>query len=413
MKRLEDVAQDAAAPYFSPYTRRRWLVLGMLFASTILNYVDRQTLSILADHVQRDLGMSVLDYAHVVQLFLIAYTLAYLGAGWLTDKLGTKVSLALFVGWWSLANMLTGLVQNVAQLGAARAALGLGEAGNYTAGPKAVAEQFPPHERGFAIGIYTAGAMIGATIAPPLIAWLTLSYSWRAAFVVTGAAGLLWLVVWLAVYKTPAPVAVAEQGEAYPWSRILRDRSVWCLTAARLLSDPVWYFYLFWLPKYMGDAYGLNLVQIAQLAWVVYLAADLGSVGGGMLSGLLIKRGASPQQGRVRVMTLAAVIAPLGALIATGVSINTMLALASVVAFAHLMFMVNMTALVVDRYPGRGVGTVFGMIAAGSGLGGLLSTQVVGMLVSASSYQMIFVLMGCLHPLACGMTWLALRKRQP
>lgn len=413
MKRLEDVAQDAAAPCFSPYTRRRWLVLGMLFASTILNYVDRQTLSILADHVQRDLGMSVLDYAHVVQLFLIAYTLAYLGAGWLTDKLGTKLSLALFVGWWSLANMLTGLVQNVAQLGAARAALGLGEAGNYTAGPKAVAEQFPPHERGFAIGIYTAGAMIGATIAPPLIAWLTLSYSWRAAFVVTGAAGLLWLVVWLAVYKTPAPVAVTEQGEAYPWSRILRDRSVWCLTAARLLSDPVWYFYLFWLPKYMGDAYGLNLVQIAQLAWVVYLAADLGSVGGGMLSGLLIKRGASPQQGRVRVMTLAAVIAPLGALIATGVSISTMLALASVVAFAHLMFMVNMTALVVDRYPGRGVGTVFGMIAAGSGLGGLLSTQVVGILVSASSYQMIFVLMGCLHPLACGMTWLALRKRQP
>jgi ACS family hexuronate transporter-like MFS transporter len=306
--------------------------------------------------------------------------------------------------------MLTGLVQNVAQLGAARAALGLGEAGNYTAGPKAVAEQFPPHERGFAIGIYTAGAMIGATIAPPLIAWLTLSYSWRAAFVATGAMGFVWLAAWLLVYKTPAPIAAASRGEAYPWSRVLRDRSVWCLTAARLLSDPVWYFYLFWLPKYMGDAYGLSLVQIAQLAWVVYLAADLGSVGGGMLSGLLVRRGASPQQGRVRVMTLAAVMAPLGALIATGVGIGTMLALASVVAFAHLMFMVNMTALVVDRYPGRGVGTVFGMIAAGSGLGGLLSTQVVGMLVSASSYQMIFVLMACLHPLACGMTWLAVRQ---
>ena len=410
---IEDAAIDAAAVAPSPYTRRRWIVLGMLFASTILNYVDRQTLSILAGHVQRELGMSVLDYAHVVQLFLIAYTLAYLGAGWLTDKLGTKLSLALFVGWWSLANMLTGLVQNVAQLGAARAALGLGEAGNYTAGPKAVSEQFPAHERGFAIGVYTAGAMIGATIAPPLIAWLALSYSWRAAFVVTGAAGIVWLAVWLTVYKTPArAAAVAEgEGEGYPWSRVLRDPSVWCLTAARLLSDPVWYFYLFWLPKYMGDAYGLNLVRIAQLAWVVYLAADLGSVGGGVLSGVLVKRGASPQQGRVRVMTLAAAMAPLGALIATGVGVGPMLALASVVAFSHLMFMVNMTALIVDRYPGRGVGTVFGMIAAGSGLGGILSTQVIGMLVGASSYQLIFVLMGCLHPLACGMTWLAVRKR--
>lgn len=415
MKPVEDaaIAACAIAEQARP-SRRRWIVLGMLFASTVLNYVDRQTLSILASHVQRDLGMSVLDYAHVVQLFLISYTVAYLGSGWLTDKLGTKLSLALFVCWWSLANMLTGLVQNVAQLGAARAALGLGEAGNYTAGPKVVSEQFPAQERGFAIGVYTAGAMVGATIAPPLIAWLAVGYSWRAAFVVTGAAGLVWLAVWLIVYKTPtkAATAGAEAAEGYPWSRVLRDRSVWCLMASRMLSDPVWYFYLFWLPKYMGDAYGMNLIQIAQLAWVVYLAADFGSIGGGVLSGLLIKRGALPQQGRIRVMTLAAAIAPLGALIATGVGVGPMLALASIVAFAHLMFMVNMTALIVDRYPGRGVGTVFGMIAAGSGLGGIASTQVVGLLAATGSYKLIFMLMGCLHPLACAMAWLALRKRQ-
>jgi ACS family hexuronate transporter-like MFS transporter len=409
--RLEDAAIDAASTTLPRYSQRRWIVLCMLFASTVLNYVDRQTLSILADHVQRELAMSVLDYAHVVQLFLIAYTVAYLGAGWLTDRLGTRLSMALFVGWWSLANMLTGLVQNVTQLGAARANLGLGEAGNYTAGPKAVSEQFPAHERGFAIGVYTAGAMIGAAIAPPLIAWLALRYSWRAAFVVTGAAGIVWLCVWLVVYKTPAQTAAVAEGGAYPWSRVLRDRSVWCLTLARLLSDPVWYFYLFWLPKYMGDAYRLSLVQIAQLAWIVYLAADLGSVGGGALSGMLVKRGASPQQGRVRVMTLAAAMAPLGALIATGVGVGPMLALASVVACAHLMFMVNMSALIVDRYPGRGVGTVFGLIAAGSGLGGILSTQVIGLLAGAGSWQLIFILMGCLHPLACGMTWLAVRQR--
>lgn len=393
------------------YSRRRWIVLAMLFGSTILNYVDRQTLSILAAEVQRDLGMSVLDYARVVQLFLIAYTLAYLGAGWVTDRLGTKLSLALFVGWWSLANMLTGLVQNVGQLGLARAALGLGEAGNYTAAPKAVSEQFPPHERGFAVGVYTAGAMIGATIAPPLIAWLALSYSWRAAFVVTGAAGLVWLAAWLAVYRTRPGQAATAAPQVYPWSRVLRDRSVWCLTAARMVADPVWYFYLFWLPKYMSSEYGLTLLQVAQIAWVVYLAADIGSIGGGLLSGLLVKRGTAPQRSRILVMTAAAALAPLGMLIAGGIGIGPMLALASVVAFAHLMFMVNLSALIVDRYPGHGVATVFGMIAAGSGVGGILSTQVVGMLVAGGSYKLIFILMGCLHPLGCALAWLGLKKR--
>jgi MFS transporter, ACS family, hexuronate transporter len=169
-------------------SRMRWALLGMLFLSTVLNYLDRQTLSILAPLVQRDLGMTDLDYAWVVQLFLIAYTLAYLFAGRLTDWMGAKWSLALFVGWWSTANMLTGLVQNTFQLGAARTALGLGEAGNYTAGPKIVSERFPPQERGFAFGFYTAGAMVGATIAPPLLGWMAVVYGWRAAFFITGAA---------------------------------------------------------------------------------------------------------------------------------------------------------------------------------------------------------------------------------
>lgn len=211
---------------FQP-TRRRWAVLGLLFVSTILNYVDRQTLSILASHIQADLDMSVLDYARVVQVFLVTYTIAYFLAGWVTDWLGTKRGLALFVGWWSLANMLTGLVQNVVQLGFARGALGLGEAGNYTAGPKAVSENFPPAERGFAVGIYTAGAMVGATIAPPLIAWLALSHSWRAAFVITGATGFVWIVAWLAIYRTPAKAAQAVAPGPYPWRRVLRDRTVW------------------------------------------------------------------------------------------------------------------------------------------------------------------------------------------
>ena len=200
---------------FQP-SRRRWAILALLFASTILNYVDRQTLSILAASIQGELGMTDGDYARIVQVFLFTYTLAYLGAGWVTDRLGTKLSLALFVGWWSIANMLTGLVQNVTQLGAARAALGLGEAGNYTAGPKAVSEHFPPAERGFAVGVYTAGAMIGATIAPPLIAWLALAHSWRAAFVITGAAGFVWIAAWFWIYRSANTPAVGAQTSRYP-----------------------------------------------------------------------------------------------------------------------------------------------------------------------------------------------------
>ncbi len=392
--------------------RRRWAVLGLLFASTILNYVDRQTLSILAAYIQVDLGMSVTDYARVVQIFLVTYTIAYLGAGRVTDRLGTKLSLALFVGWWSLANMLTGFVQNVAQLGLARGALGLGEAGNYTAAPKAVSENFPPAERGFAVGIYTAGAMIGATIAPPLIAWLALAHSWRAAFVVTGAAGFIWIAVWLVVYKSVPAAASVAPGERYPWSRVLRDSTVWKLAAARMVADPVWYFYLFWLPKYMSDQYGMGLLEVAQFAWLVYLAADFGSIGGGILSGVLVKRGIAPQRSRLLIMTLAAVLAPMGVFISTGVGMGPMLALAAVVTFSHLMFQVNLTALVIDRYPGHAVATVFGVIAAGSGVGGIISTQVVGQLVSTTGYSNLFVMMGCMHPIACGLAWWALSGRR-
>jgi ACS family hexuronate transporter-like MFS transporter len=391
----------------------RWIILALLFFSTVLNYVDRQTLSILAPEVQRDLGMTDLGYAHVVQYFLIAYTLAYLGAGWVTDRIGTRLTLALFVGWWSLANMATGLVRNAAQLGIARTALGLGEAGNYTAAPKAVSEHFPPQERAFALGTYTAGAMVGATIAPPLIAWLALAYGWRAAFIATGAMGFVWLVAWLAIYpRKPAGAAAAAPREPTPWLAILRERPVWGFAAARMIADPVWYFYLFWFPKYLIDERGLTLVGVAQLAWLVYLAADLGSVGGGLFSDWLVRRGAAAERSRLQAMAIAVVLAPLGMVIATGVGIGPTLALAAIVAFAHLVFQVNMGTLIVDLYPPRVVATVFGLIAAGSGLGGIFSTQIVGQLVTANSYGTIFLLMGLLHPTAWLIAWASLRSQR-
>ncbi|HEX7116475.1 MAG TPA: MFS transporter [Steroidobacter sp.] len=393
-------------------SKLRWAILALLFAATVLNYVDRQVLSILAPQVQKDLGIDDVGYARIVQCFLVAYALSYLGAGWVTDKLGAKLTLTLFLGWWSLANMATGWVRSAIQLGFARMMLGIGEPGVYTAGPKAVAEHFPAAERGFAIGVYTAGAMIGATVAPPLIAFLALQYGWRAAFVITGAAGFVWLIFWLAIYRSPEGAPPARTKEPIRWGPILRDRSVWGLTFARLIADPVWYFYLFWFPKYLTDERGLGLVEIASLAWIVYLAADIGSIGGGLLSGRLIRAGVEPARSRIITMGFAAALAPLGMLIALDPGIGLTIAIGALVACVHLVFQVNIGAVVVDRYPMPIVATVFGLIAAGSALGGFASTQLVGKLASTGTYHEVFLLMGLLHPLAWLVAWSSLRGKR-
>jgi len=392
----------------------RWAILGLLFLAGILNYVDRQALSILAPRIQKDLGIDDLGYAHIVQFFLVAYSASYLVSGWVTDKLGTRLMLALCLGWWSAANIATGLVRGITSLGFVRTLLGLGESGLYTAAPKAIGEHFEPERRGFAYGFFTAGAMIGATLAPPLIGGLAITYGWRAAFVVTGAAGFVLVAAWLAIYRRP-PVNVrqAGAGDAIDWAPILRDPSVWGLAGARLIADPVWYFYLFWLPKYLADARGMSLLAIAQLAWLVYLASDIGSIGGGWFSGRLIRRGTTPVRSRMIAMTLAAALAPFGMFIAGGVGIGVTLALAALVAFAHLVFQVNMGTLIVDLYPQRTVSTIFGIIAAGSGLGGIFSTELVGHLASTGAYDRAFLMMGLLHPVACALVWatVTLRRR--
>ncbi|HET8547644.1 MAG TPA: MFS transporter, partial [Bryobacteraceae bacterium] len=314
---------------------------------------------------------------------------------------------------WSIANMLTALASGARSLGVFRFLLGLGEAGNYTAAPKAVGEWFDVKQRGLAVGIYTAGAMVGATIAPPLIAFLAMRYGWRWAFVTTGLAGVLWIVPWLLLYHgapqraEPAPPAAAA-GWAH-WRDALSRRSVWLLIVARMLTDPVWYFYLFWFPKYLTDVRGLSLAELGAVSWFVYLAADAGSLAGGWVSGYLIGRGAPAIASRRRVMTAAALMVPAGAIVATGVSLTASLALGALVAFSHLTWQVTMGALIVDLYPPRIMATLFGIIAAGSGFGGMLSTQLVGYAVTNLSWTPVFASMALLHPAAA----LLIRYVQP
>ncbi len=401
------------------FSRLRWWIVGLLFLATVLNYIDRQSLSVLARTIQDDLHMSDLDYSQVVGAFLLAYTLMFLAAGRIADLLGTRASMAVFISWWSIASILTALVRSSGQLAACRFLLGMGEPGNYTAAPKAVSEWFPPKERGLAIGIYTAGATVGATVAPPLIGWLGSHHGWRWPFVFTGAIGLTWVVPWLWLCRKPKGGPAAGRRELAPreaetvlcpsqpaesewdrWRTLLTDKITWRLLLSRSLTDPVWYFYLFWFPKYLTDARHLDLVTLGRLAWLVYLAADIGSLVGGWASGRLVRRGVPLLPARFLILTISAVLAPLGAILALRPPLAVVLLLAATTAAAHLSWQVTLGAVILDVYPERHIATVFGIVATGSGLGGLLSTGLIGHLVTEYSYLPVFALMGLLHPVA-------------
>jgi ACS family hexuronate transporter-like MFS transporter len=388
--------------------QRRWWVVGLLLLATILNYVDRQSLSILATTIQQALGMSDYAYGHVVSAFLFSYTIAYAFSGPFCDRFGVRVSMAVLMTWWSMAEILPAFVHSAYMLGASRLLLGLGEAGVWIVAPKAVGQFFPVEQRGTAIGIYTSGATLGAAIAPPLIALLAIRQGWQAVFVVTGVAGLLWVIPWLALVRdTPAlrepkSATVVVRGSILG---LLKMRNLWLLLIARLMTDPVWYFYLFWYPKFLSEGRHETLARIGRTAWVVYLAADVGAIFGGWASGWLMRRGLGPLPARRTVMTVAACLLPLSPLVAFVSSQSLSTALAATLAFAHLSWLITLTAIAVDLFPSENFGTAFGFIAAGSGVGGLISAEVIPHILHASGYLPLFIIMGFLHPLALLLIW--------
>lgn len=390
----------------------RWVLVGLLFLASVLNYVDRQTLAILAPTLQKDLGMTDPQYAMVNNVFLVAYTISYLVSGRLTDRIGPRKALALYLSFWSVANMLTGLARSVASLSAFRFLLGLGEAGNWTTAPKLVATGFSPKERGLAVGLYTLGATIGATLAPPLILWLAATGHWQNAFFATGAAGLLWLIPWLLLCPQPLPPAPSPgrspvargQGGQVSWKLVLG------LLLARLLTDPLWYFIQSWLAKYLVAERGLTQQQVS-ITWVVFLAADFGALGGGWLSGRLIQRGIPAVAGRLRVMLFCACLTPFTALIPLAPQVNGALAFAMLATLAHMAWMINSSTLVTDLIPPEKVATVFGLVAAGSTVGGLLMNSFVGYTVGTVGYRPTFFVLAGLHLSAFFLLSQLLKKR--
>jgi MFS transporter, ACS family, hexuronate transporter len=395
----------------------RWWIVGLLFTAAVLNYIDRQTLSALAPTIQKDLDMTDGDYANIVNIFLIAYTIAYIISGRIVDKVGTRAGTLFFVIWWSVSNMLTAAARGMTSLGVYRFMLGLGEAGIWPAASKAVSEWFPAKQRAFAIGLYTMGATIGATIAPyvviplatyayadklPAIAsWLGQGTGWRLAFIITGFAGLLWIVPWLLLYRSPQKSKLItkqelayieedgegtqgltkEQTQTWSWKKVLTFRGTWLLLLARLITDPVWYFFQFWFPKYLSSERHLSQNDLT-ITWIIYAAAGVGSLFGGWLSGRFIKSGRLPVTSRMRVMLICACIMPVAPLISRVTGLNLSLVIAAAVVLASLAWLINLSSIIVDIVPNHSLGTVFSIVAAGSTLGGIIMNMIVAAMVS-------------------------------
>jgi ACS family hexuronate transporter-like MFS transporter len=394
--------------------------MALLAASTFLNYLDRQVLSLLARPVQDALAMDDRGYATVVTSFMVAYTLGNLSSGWLLDRLGALRAMSLFVGAWSVASCLSGLAHSMPQLAATRFFVGLFETGNFVAAPVVVALLLPARHKAMAIGVYTSAAMFGAAVSPPLITGIYSAVGWRMAFLLLGVAGIVWVALWCMIPMRSVAVAAPDAGaapgrhdeglELNTWREVLTEPRVWAFGFGFMLSFPVWFFYLNWFPKYLTDERGLSLLEMGSRAWVVYLAAGLGSLAAGPLIGLLVRRGLTPIRSRLTLMGAVAVIAPLGAVNYFEPSIEISIASAAVVAFLHLIWQVTITSLPLEIFNPRRMGKVLAVIGMTSGTGGIVSTWLIGSLVGRVSYRPMFVVMACAYVVALSVVLLLLAR---
>ena len=401
--------------------RTRWFIVALLFAATTTNYVNRQTLSVLNDTLRHESHFTDIGYANVVSAFLVSYTIMYAAGGWLTDYLGTRLGLALSLAWWSVASMLTGLSRGVLSLGVFRFLLGMGEPCVFPAGIKSCAEWFPPEERALPAGIFSSGSGLGAVIAPPLVAWLTLRFSWRYAFILPGLLGLCLVPLWIKAHGAHAGRGLAGRGASLraagsltlaSWRKLLRKRAVWGLVLPRFISDPVWYFYLFWLPDYFQRARHFNLADLAAYGWIPFVFADCGSVSGGALSDWLIRRGVAPPRARIAVLVGVGCLMPLGALVGRVSLVSSAIILTSVATFLTQCWTTNTAVLTADLLPADSTGTVVGMMGTAGSLGGIVFAQILGRVVSHFGYPLAFVLAAAMHPIAATILTLLLRSQK-
>lgn len=396
---------SADAPRTPDHTWR-WVILGMLFLSTFLNYFDRQTLSVLKPVIKAEFGLDDNGYANIVMAFLVTYMFAYTLAGRLVDWVGSRISLILFVGTWSLASLCTGLSQSLGQLTACRVVLGAAEPGNYPAALRATATWFPAKLRGFAASFYQAGSATAAVLAMPVIALMATHWGWRATFVIPGVLGLLWVVAWWWIYRSPSPTYAIEVSAGrpevarIPWGQLWRKRNLWGIVLARMVSDQVWYFCLFWMPGYFQENLHLSLLLAGLIGWIPFLCADLGGIASGLLSDRLVTRGRQPWQARKLILIGSACLAPIGALIPFAPHYALAVAAFCVVTTVCQVWLFNITTLVSDVFPRTSVASVLGISGSFGALGGLISNKLIGLFVGSVGFTLVFLILACLHLIA-------------
>ena len=394
----------------------RWWIIGLIFLATLINYIDRLTLSVLAPVITQDLGLSNTEFGGIVVWFLLAYTISQSVSGKLYDRIGTRRGFTVSIIVWSAAAMAHAFARGLASLSVCRFFLGLGEAGNWPGAAKAIAEWFPIRQRAFGMALFNSGAAIGSIVAPPLIVFLQIQYGWQTTFIVTGSLGFIWLGLWLLVYRTPDEHPwltrdehktiregqrgdSSEGGAAPRWRELLRHRQVWGIVIARFLTDPVWWLYITWLPLYLSNVHGFSLTQIGLFAWVPYVAADAGSLLGGWFSGFLIGRGWSVDRARKAVILFAALLMPAGVLAAFARDPMVALALIAVVLFGFQVWINNVQTLPSDFFSSKAVASVAGLGGTGAGIGSMIFIFTTGWVVDHFSYTPILVTAGLLAPL--------------
>lgn len=394
--------------------RFRWVICGLLFLGVTKNYMDRQVLAVLKGPLQQEFGWNDIDYGHLVFAFQGAYALGLLLLGRLVDRLGTRIGYALAMVFWSLASMGHAMTHSFASFVAARSALGFGEAGVFPTSIKSVAEWFPKKERALATGIFNAGTSAGAIVAPLVIPWVARHLGWRGAFLLTGGLGFAWLILWLWLYRKPEhhPRCTDEERSyiqsdpqepegKIQWTQLLPQRQTWAFAAGKFLTDPIWYFYLFWIPDYLQREHGLHLTEIGLPIVVIYFISDLGSIGGGWLSSGLLRRQFSLNAARKWAMFVCALtVLPIAAVFRVSGLWPATLLIALAVA-GHQGFSANLYTLSSDLFPSRAVGSVVGIGGMAGAVGGMLIAEVVGHVLQwTGSYMIPFLIAAAAYLLA-------------
>ena len=406
----------------------RWVICALLFFATTINYVDRQVLGILAPDLQKAIGWTEIQYARIVIAFQLAYAIGLVLFGRFIDLWGTRICYSGAMIFWSVAAMAHAAVSTVVGFGAARFFLGLGEAGNFPAAIKATAEWFPKKERAFATGIFNSGANIGAVVAPAVIPWLTINYGWQASFIVTGAIGFLWLFAWIPLYSKPELRRSLDPKElAYiqsdgqestttkiSWLSLLGYRQTWAFIVGKFLTDPVWWFYLFWLPKWLNTRFELDLKHIGLPLIVVYTMVSVGSIGGGMISSSLIHRGRSVNFARKLALFICACSVVPVVLVTKAPNLWTAVFLVGLAAAAHAGWSANIFTTVSDMFPKRAVGSVTGLGGMAGSVGAMIFAEVIGKVLDRTgNYWVLFLIGSTAYLIAFGIIHMLVPRMEP